>query len=36
VQELFPEKPHFVGKEVGMELRIFTRRRRHDPEPVPS
>ena len=36
VQELFPKKPHFAGKEVGMELRIFTRRRQHDPEPVPS
>jgi transcriptional regulator with XRE-family HTH domain len=36
VQELFPKKPHFVGKEIGMELRIFTRRRRHDPEPVAS
>ena len=26
-QELFPKKRHFVGKEVGMELREFTRRR---------
>jgi transcriptional regulator with XRE-family HTH domain len=26
-QELFPKKRHFVGKEVGMDLRIFTRRR---------
>ncbi len=30
-QELFPKKRHFVGKEVGMELRIFTRRRRSSP-----
>ena len=34
VQELFPKKPHFAGKEVGMELRIFTRRRQGDPESV--
>ena len=27
-QELFPKKRHFVGKEVGMDLREFTRRRR--------
>ena len=26
-QDLFPKKRHFVGKEVGMELREFTRRR---------
>ena len=26
-QELFPKKRHFVGKEVGMDLREFTRRR---------
>ena len=36
VQELFPKQRHFVGKEAGMELREFTRRRRHDPEPVAS
>ncbi len=34
-QELFPKKRHFVGKDVGMDLRMFTRRRR-DPEPVES
>ena len=27
-QALFPKHRHFVGKEVGMELREFTRRRR--------
>ena len=27
-QSLFPKKRHFVGKEVGMNLREFTRRRR--------
>ncbi|HXT40596.1 MAG TPA: helix-turn-helix transcriptional regulator, partial [Candidatus Angelobacter sp.] len=26
-QDLFPKKRHFVGKEAGMELREFTRRR---------
>ena len=26
-QDLFPKKRHFVGKELGMELREFTRRR---------
>lgn len=26
-QDLFPKKRHFVGKEVGMNLREFTRRR---------
>jgi transcriptional regulator with XRE-family HTH domain len=26
-QDLFPKKRHFVGKEVGMELRELTRRR---------
>ena len=26
-QDLFPKKRHFVGKQVGMELREFTRRR---------
>ena len=26
-QDLFPKKRHFVGKEVGMELRESTRRR---------
>jgi transcriptional regulator with XRE-family HTH domain len=26
-QDLFPKKRHFVGKEVGMDLREFTRRR---------
>ena len=26
-QDLFPKKRHFVGKEDGMELREFTRRR---------
>lgn len=26
-QDLFPKKRHFVGKEVEMELREFTRRR---------
>jgi transcriptional regulator with XRE-family HTH domain len=26
-QDLFPKKRHFVGKEVGMELREFTRHR---------
>ena len=36
VQELFPKKPHFVGKEGGMELRIFTRRRHSEPEPAAS
>jgi hypothetical protein len=36
VQELFPKQRHFVGKEVGMDLRIFTRRRQGDPEPMPS
>ena len=36
VQELFPKQRHFVGKEVGMDLRMFTRRRRRDPEPVAS
>jgi len=25
-QDLFPKKRHFVGKEVGMNLREFTRR----------
>jgi transcriptional regulator with XRE-family HTH domain len=31
-QDLFPKKRHFVGKEVGIDLRIFTRRcRRPDP-----
>ena len=32
-QDLFPEKRHFVGKEVGMNLREFTRRRRPDRSP---
>ena len=27
-QDLFPKKRHFVGKEVGMDLRAYTRRRR--------
>jgi transcriptional regulator with XRE-family HTH domain len=31
-QALFPKQRHFVGDEVGMELREFTRRRR---APVP-
>ena len=26
-QDLFPKKRHFVGKEVGMEMRDFTRKR---------
>jgi len=26
-QDFFPKKRHFVGKEVGMDLREFTRRR---------
>jgi transcriptional regulator with XRE-family HTH domain len=26
-QDLFPKKRHFVGKEVGMDLREFTRQR---------
>ena len=30
-QDLFPKKRHFVGKEVGMELREFTRRRSPPP-----
>ena len=30
-QDLFPKKRHFVGKEVEMELREFTRRRRPPP-----
>ncbi len=34
VQELFPRQPHFAGKETTMELRIFTRRRRDEPEPA--
>jgi len=32
-QALFPKQRHFVDKEVGMELREFTRRRR-SPDPV--
>ena len=36
VQDLFPKQRHFVGKEVAMDLRIFTRRGRDDPEPVAS
>ena len=31
-QDLFPKKRHFVGKEVAMEFREFTRRR--DPPPA--
>src|SRR6185436_20604882 len=27
-QDLFPKQRHFVGKEVGMDLRAYTRRRR--------
>ncbi|HOF69975.1 MAG TPA: hypothetical protein PLV05_03230 [Verrucomicrobiota bacterium] len=34
-QELFPKKRHFVGKEVGMELREFTRRRSPPPANQP-
>lgn len=34
VQELFPKQPHFAGKEAAVELRIFTRRRRGEPEPA--
>src|SRR5271154_2022030 len=30
-QELFPKKRHFVGKNVGMNIRIFTRQRRQPP-----
>lgn len=30
-QDLFPKKRHFVGKEVEMELREFTRRRGQPP-----
>lgn len=30
-QDLFPKKRHFVGKNVGMNLRIFTRQRKKDP-----
>jgi hypothetical protein len=26
-QDLFPKKRHFVGKEMGMDLRVLTRRR---------
>ena len=32
-QDLFPRQRHFVGKDVGMELREYTRRRR-DPAPA--
>jgi transcriptional regulator with XRE-family HTH domain len=32
-QDFFPKKRHFVGKEVGMNLREFTRRRRPDRPP---
>ena len=32
-QDLFPRQRHFVGKDVGMELREYTRRRR---DPVPA
>lgn len=32
-QEFFPQKRHFVGKEVGIDLREFTRRRGR-PRPV--
>ncbi len=34
VQELFPKQPHFVGKAATLELRIFSRRRRDEPEPA--
>ena len=30
-QDLFPKKRHFVGRDVGMNLRIFTRQRRKPP-----
>ena len=30
-QDLFPKERHFVGKDVGMNLREFTRRRRPPP-----
>jgi len=33
-QDLFPKKRHFVGKEVGMDLRDFTRR--HGPPRPPQ
>jgi transcriptional regulator with XRE-family HTH domain len=32
-QDFFPKKRHFVGKEVGMNLREFTRRRRPEGSP---
>ena len=32
-QDLFPQKRHFVGKNVGMNLRIFTRQRKKDSPP---
>jgi hypothetical protein len=32
-QDLFPKKRHFVGKNVGMNLRIFTRQRRKSSPP---
>jgi transcriptional regulator with XRE-family HTH domain len=32
-QDLFPPKRHFVGKNVGMNIRIFTRQRRPTPPP---
>ena len=32
-QDLFPKKRHFVGKNVGMNLRIFTRQRKKDSPP---
>jgi transcriptional regulator with XRE-family HTH domain len=32
-QDLFPKKRHFVGKNLGMNLRIFTRHRRQPPSP---
>jgi transcriptional regulator with XRE-family HTH domain len=32
-QALFPKKRHFVGKEVAMNLRVFTRRRRRPRRP---
>ena len=34
-QDLFPKQRHFVGKDVGLKLCIFTRRR-GPPEPAPQ